>query len=90
MKSALLKKAKLISEETEDLLESIALFEAESERQKGAKPNQGDGSEYRTDGYGFTHCVKEGLPQGATATAIERKIITIREHLNALRKLVVR
>lgn len=89
MKSALLKKAKLISEETEDLLESIALFEAESERQKGAKPNQGDGSEYRTDGYG-THCVKEGLPQGATATAIERKIITIRERLNALRKLVVR
>lgn len=87
MKSKPLMKVELISCEVEDLRENVALFEAEKERQKGAKPNQGDGSEYRTNEFG-TYLVKEGLPQGATASAIERKIITIRDHLNELRKLV--
>ena len=90
MKSPFIRKAELIAKETDDLLESIARYEGESERQMGAKPNQGDGAEYRTDGYGYTHCIREGLPQGSTATAIERKIITIRDHLNELRKLVCR
>lgn len=89
MKSPFIRKAELIAKETDDLLESIARYEGESERQKGAKPNQGDGAEYRTNEFG-TYLVREGLPQGSTATAIERKIITIRDHLNELRKLVCR
>lgn len=41
------------------------------------KPTQGDGD------------VNNSLAQGSTSYAIERKIVTIREHLNMLRKRVV-
>ncbi len=89
MKSALIRKAELIARETEDLMESIAPFEDWKEKHDGEKPHWGDGAEWKTDGYGVPHCVKEGMPQGSTVTAIERKIITIRGHLNELRKLVI-
>lgn len=41
------------------------------------KPTQGDGS------------ITDSLSQGGTSYAIERKIVTIREHLNVLRKRIV-
>ena len=90
MKSALIRKAELIVRETEDLMNAIAPFEDWKEKHNGEKPHMGDGAEWKSDGYGVTHCVKDGFPQGSTVTAIERKIITIRDHLNELRKLVIR
>lgn len=82
-----LNKMHMIFMEVDDLSRCLGLYVTELHKQ-GRKPAQGDGSEWKSDGYGISHCVKEGLPQGATATAIERKIITIRERLNELRKLV--
>jgi len=46
------------------------------------KPHQGAGYD-PSKGY-------NGLPQSATSVAIERKIITLREHLNDLRKVVTK
>ena len=84
----LIQKAELIAKETHDLMDSIAAYDTARRQSGGYKPRQGDGSEWKTDGYGISHLVKEGLRQGATATAIQRKIITIRDHLNELRKMV--
>lgn len=81
-------KMKLICGEVADLFGSLDAYLAEKKRQNGRNPTRGDGSEWKTDGYGVSHLVKEGLPQGATPTAIRRKIITIRDHLNELGKLV--
>ncbi len=80
--------AKLIQLEVDELLTNVRIYECEKKRQDGRKPAQGDGAEWKMDGYGVCHLAKKGLPQGATATAIDRKIITIREHLNKLRELV--
>lgn len=90
MENKLIQKAELIAKETHDLMDSIAAYETARRQSGGYKPRQGDGSEWKTDGYGVSHLVKEGLPQGATATAIERKIILLRDRLNELRKLVCR
>ena len=81
-------KIKLICGEVADLSGSLDAYLAEKKRQNGRSPTRGDGSEWKTDGYGISPLVKEGLQQGATATAIQRKIITIRDHLNELRKMV--
>lgn len=83
----LIEKMELISDETADLSESLKAHLVEKKK-LGKTPHYGDGSQWKEDGYGVFHCIKPGLPQGATATAIERKIITIRSHLNELRKLV--
>lgn len=80
-------KMKLISSEVDDLSGSLDTFLAEKKR-KGKQPTQGDGAEYARGDFGATICIKPGLPQGATATAIRRKIVTIRDHLNELGKLV--
>lgn len=88
MENKLIQKAELIAKETHDLMDSIAAYDTARRQSGGYKPRQGDGSEWKTDGYGISHLVKEGLQQGATATAIQRKIITIRDHLNELRKMV--
>lgn len=82
-----LNKMHMIYAEVDDLSRCLGLYLTEAHKQ-GRKPAQGDGAEWKSDGYGFSHLVKEGLPQGATSTAIERKIITIRDRLNELRKLV--
>lgn len=88
MENKLIQKAELIAKETHDLMDSIAAYDTARRQSGGYKPRQGDGSEWKTDGYGISHLVKKGLQQGATATAIQRKIITIRDHLNELRKMV--
>jgi len=80
-------KMKLIICEVTDLSRSMGAYLAEKDK-LGRKPQQGDGAEYREDGYGGTYLHKEGLPQGATATALKRKIVNIRDHLNELGKLV--
>lgn len=79
-------KVELVSLEMGDLKESIKEYLAEQARQSGGKPHMGDGSEWRNDQWGTPHMVKAGLPQGGTASAIERKILTIREQLNEIRK----
>ncbi len=80
-------KMNLIQAEIDDLTEAV-IRHLDAREKDNRKPQQGDGAKWETDQYGWRHCVAEGFPQGATATAIERKIITIREHLNVLRKLV--
>ena len=77
----------LIQSEVTDLAHSVNEYEAVQKR-LGTKPHYGDGSVWKEDSYGVPHCEREGLSQGSTVTAIKRKIITIREHLNDLRKLV--
>ena len=73
---------KLIELEAEDLLkctnEHLKVREKITWSYKPL-PEQGYDS---TTGY-------QGLPQSATSSAIERKIITLREHLNDLRKAVM-
>lgn len=73
--------------EVADLMRSLDEYD-EMKRLLKRKPMYGDGAEWKTDSYGVPHCTREGLSQGSTITAIERKIITLREHLNELRKLV--
>lgn len=80
-------KCQLIKAEVNDLVESVNAYD-QAAKQKGEKPYLGYGAKYIKNGYGTNLCVKEGLQQGSTATAIERKIVTIRNHLNELRKLV--
>lgn len=77
----------LITAETKDLINSLDEYD-EMKRLLKRKPMYGDGAEWKTDSYGVQRCTREGLAQGSTITAIERKIITLREHLNELRKLV--
>ena len=77
----------LIQSEVTDLAHSVSEYET-MHKHLGTKPYYGDGSVWKEDSYGVPHCEREGLSQGSTTTAIERKIITIREHLNDLRKLV--
>ena len=77
----------LIKAEVADLMNSLDEYD-EMKRLLKRKPTFGDGAEWKMDGYGVSHCTREGLSQGSTVTAIERKIVTIREHLNELRKLV--
>ena len=77
----------LITAETKDLINSLDEYD-EMKRLMKRKPMYGDGAEWKEDAYGTMRCTREGLSQGSTITAIERKIITLREHLNELRKLV--
>lgn len=81
--------SKLIQLEVDDLASNIHNYESEKKKLDGLRPAQGDGSVYETDAYGTYKCITPGLQQGATVTAIDRKIITIREHLITLRKLVL-
>ena len=81
-------KMKIIAAEMIDLQSSVDKYLAAKRENAGNRPTRGDGAEYRTDGYGVTHCVKDGLPQGSTVTAIRRKIVNIRDHLNELGKMV--
>lgn len=66
----------LIFEEVNELSVAVEEYENISNSIK-RRAYQGDG--YKCGAY-------DGLPQRATKTAIERKIITIRERLNLLRK----
>ena len=78
----------LLSLEFADLQRSIREYAAAKKKNGGNKPPFGYGAEWKTDGYGTSYQIKEGLRQGSTHTAIERKIVAIRDHLNELRKLV--
>ena len=75
----------LIEMLTKDLKVSVLSFDEQAKAlQKNGmyhKPMIGDGSS-AIDPYA-------GLKQGETSFAIERKIVTIREHLNDLRKRIV-
>ena len=75
----------LIEAMTNDLKDSVIGFDkhAEELRKRGNpnKPSLG----YRSSTNGTTN----ELEQGETTYAIERKIVTIREHLNTLRKRIV-
>lgn len=71
----------LIVAMTKDLKDSVLGFE------KRAKAQLDKGITYKPRmGYG---ALGDELTQGETSYAIERKIVTIREHLNTLRKRIV-
>lgn len=66
---------------TKDLKASVLEYDRRSKMTSYRKPYQGLGA--TVDGE------DPGLQQGETSFAIERKIVTLREHLNSLRKRIV-
>ena len=70
---------------TKDLKDSVLEFD------EHCKELRKQGNNYKPSlGYASSAVVPwKGLKQGETSFAIERKIVTIREHLNDLRKRIV-
>lgn len=76
----------LIEMLTKDLKASVLEFESHAERIRKEGHNW---KPYLGDGATAEKAWMDGMPSSATSYAIQRKIITIRELLNGLRKRIV-
>lgn len=79
-------RTKLILCLAKELDDAVTVYEDFKKQNKGNRPFMGYGAQYERNMYGQDVLIRDGLPQSATFTALERKIITLREQLNDLRK----